>query len=145
VFARSGLVTGSLEAIAAEVAARARSLQPSEVWIAVGEPVVRVRGGGRGGRAQHLAMEVARRIAGCGPSIAFLALGSDGTDGPTFAAGALVDGTTWPADAGGRVAAETALARCDSHTWLRDRGALLVTGDTGTNLTDLYVLARGPL
>jgi hydroxypyruvate reductase len=70
--------------------------------------------------------------------VAFGALGSDGSDGPTAAAGAAVDGDSWSP------AAQSALERFDSHTLLDSLGATLVTGPTGTNLTDLLLLARAP-
>ena len=62
--------------------------------------------------------------------------GTDGTDGPTDAAGAIVDGATW-----GPGAAQ-ALERADAGTWLDGRGALLRTGPTGTNVMDLLVALR---
>jgi glycerate 2-kinase len=129
---RRELVQGPVEEIAAEIAAV--ELAPGEIWIAAGEPTVQVRGGGRGGRAQHLALLVARAIAGTDRE--FVALGSDGSDGPTAAAGAVVDGATW------RAQAAEALANFDSHTFLTAAGATLVTGPTGTNLTDLLLLGR---
>jgi glycerate-2-kinase len=140
---RNELVDGSVEAFAAELVERGRSLAPGEVYLAVGEPTVVVRGRGRGGRGQHLALLVARQIAG--QPLCCVALGSDGTDGPTPAAGAIVDGDTWPVDARGRRAAERAIARSDSHTWLSARKRLLMTGYTGTNLTDLFLVARSDM
>jgi hydroxypyruvate reductase len=103
--------------------------------VAAGEPTLRVAGSGAGGRAQHLALVVARAIAG--GDVSFVACGSDGSDGPTPAAGAAVDGTTWDA------AGEAALSVFDSHPYLQRRGATLVTGPSGTNLNDLFLLARG--
>lgn len=133
--ARAALVTGTVEELAAEVIARAGTLAPGEAWVAAGEPTLRVAGKGTGGRAQHLALLVARAIAGS--DVSFVACGSDGSDGPTPAAGAGVDGTTW--DPGG----EAALAAFDSHPYLQRRGATIVTGPSGTNLNDLFLLARG--
>jgi glycerate-2-kinase len=129
---RDKLVEGPVEDLAAEIASI--DLQPGEVWVAAGEPTVKVQGSGRGGRAQHLALLVARAIAGTDKQ--FVALGSDGSDGPTDAAGAIVDGRTW-APRG-----EDFLRRCDSHTFLSAAQATLVTGPTGTNLTDLLLLGR---
>jgi glycerate-2-kinase len=134
--ARPSLVDGPVERFADELATRARALAPRHCFIAAGEPTVRVEGDGQGGRAQHLALCTARAIAGS--DAAFVALGSDGTDGPTEAAGAAVDGNSWPADGSG----EQAIARFASHDWLAPRGHTLVTGATGTNLADLYLLAR---
>src|SRR5207237_574394 len=75
------LVEGAVEELAERLAARAPGLPPGGVLIAVGEPTVRLHGRGTGGRAQHLAGLMALRIAGT--DAAFVALGSDGTDGPT--------------------------------------------------------------
>jgi hydroxypyruvate reductase len=137
---REALVTGDLGALADELVATFDALAPGEVWVAAGEPTVRVTGDGSGGRAQHLALTAAARLAG--RPFAFVALGSDGTDGPTDAAGAAVDGDT-VAEAGalGR-SPEAALARFDAHPLLTALGATIVTGPTGTNLTDLFLLGR---
>ena len=136
VAAREELVTGSVEIFAGELEARAAALAPGEAFVAVGEPTVRVRGDGKGGRAQHLALLVAGALAQS--DRLFLALGSDGSDGPTEAAGAIVDGDTYCPES------EQALARFDAYSHLSERGCAIVTGPTGTNLTDLFVLARAP-
>ncbi|MFC3615420.1 DUF4147 domain-containing protein [Lutimaribacter marinistellae] len=90
---------------------------------------------GRGGRNQALALAVAREIAGI-PDLAVVVGGTDGTDGPTDAAGGIVDGTTWSPDGA------EAMAAADSGTWLEKHDALLVTGPTGTNVMDLLVAIR---
>jgi glycerate-2-kinase len=136
--ARAALLVGDVAAVVDEVAAQAAALAPGELWVAVGEPTVRVAGAGRGGRAQHLALLCARALAGR-EDLALLACGSDGSDGPTDVAGAVVDGTTW---ARGGPAAAAALADFDSHPLLARLGATVATGATGTNLTDLLLLAR---
>jgi hydroxypyruvate reductase len=107
---------------------------PGALFVAVGEPTVRVRGDGLGGRAQHLALLLSRAIAGS--DVAVVTVGSDGSDGPTPAAGAAVDGETW------RDEYAAALARFDSHPLLTALGRTLVTGATGTNLTDLLLVGR---
>jgi glycerate-2-kinase len=144
---RPELVTGPLEDFAAELVDRAASLAHREVLIAVGEPTVRVIGDGRGGRAQHLALTMARaiheRLDGRARRFVFVACGSDGSDGPTDAAGAGVDWRTWPEAMQRKLDPERALARFDSHTPLAALGHTIVTGPTGTNLTDLFLLARG--
>jgi hydroxypyruvate reductase len=90
---------------------------------------------GCGGRNQALAALIAREIAGH-DGITVLVAGTDGTDGPTDAAGAIVDGTTWTASG------EDALRRADAGTWLDARGALLRTGPTGTNVMDLLIALK---
>lgn len=101
-----------------------------------GEPtVILPENPGQGGRNQALALLIAREIAGL-EGIAVLVAGTDGTDGPTDAAGAIVDGTTWDASA------QDALDRADAGTWLDTRGALLRTGPTGTNVMDLVIAVK---
>ncbi|WP_170758540.1 glycerate kinase type-2 family protein [Ruegeria lacuscaerulensis] len=109
---------------------------PSGIMIFGGEPtVVLPENPGRGGRNQALSLALAREISGC-KGITLVVGGTDGTDGPTQAAGAVVDGSTWGAGA------EQALQRADSGSYLDRSGALLITGPTGTNVMDLLVVIR---
>ncbi len=116
--------------------------------LALSDTEVRVWGGestlvlpeapGRGGRNQHLALAAARLLAGY-PNLALLAAATDGRDGPTAEAGAVVDGETC-----GRIAlqgldCDERLRRADSGTALAAAGALVRTGDTGTNVADLVI------
>ena len=133
------LVAGDVEDFAVDLAAEARALTAGEAIVAVGEPTVRVRGNGVGGRAQHLALAMAAPLAGT--QCAFVALGSDGRDGPTEAAGAAIDGGTLARLAARGIDAAGALERCDSHGALTRVGASVPRYDSGTNLTDLYVVA----
>ena len=139
---REPLVEGTVEALVEEIAGVARALQPGEAWVASGEPTIFVSGPGLGGRAQHLALTVARALDGCS-NLAFVACGSDGSDGPTDAAGGCVDGETWRRATAAGLSPEQALARFDSHPLLTRLGATVVTGTTGTNLNDLFLVARG--
>jgi glycerate 2-kinase len=137
-------VTGDVADVAACIAARIDQPGPPLVVFA-GEPTVRLPDNpGVGGRAQQLALLVARAIAGRGDA-AFLAAGSDGVDGTGPAAGAIVDGATWPALAALGVDADLALARCDAGTALARLGATVVTGPTGVNHADLMLLLRTPV
>lgn len=97
---------------------------------------------GDGGRNQHLALWLAQRIDGL-PDVVFAALGTDGTDGPTDAAGGIVDGGTAGRvrDAGHDLEAD--LARCNSYDTLSAAGDLLVTGPTFTNVMDIQILLLG--
>lgn len=109
-----------------------------------GETTVRLRGHGLGGRNQELALRFARlaqerRLVG--PWV-FLAAGTDGRDGPTDAAGGLVDSTTMAALERAGVDVDAALADNDSHAALKACGGLFVTGATGTNVADLAVFLR---
>jgi glycerate 2-kinase len=110
--------------------------------VAGGETVVTLRGAGRGGRNQELALAAAGQLAGC-EGVALLAVGTDGTDGPTEAAGAYVDGGTLARGrARGREVARDLDAN-DSHTFFHAEGGLLVTGPTRTNVMDLALLRVG--
>ncbi|MEL7164443.1 MAG: DUF4147 domain-containing protein [Pseudomonadota bacterium] len=106
------------------------------LYIFGGEPVVQLPANpGLGGRNMALAALIAREIAGLG-GVEVLVAGTDGTDGPTDAAGAQVDGQTW------HHSAEEALARADIYPWLKSNGALLVTGPTGTNVMDVVIAQK---
>jgi hydroxypyruvate reductase len=109
-----------------------------------GEPTVTIPpgGGGRGGRAQELALAAAELLAAAPPSQptpCVLAAGTDGRDGPTDAAGALVDGDTWARAVRAGVDPARALAAHDAYTALDAAGALLRTGPTGTNVMDVVL------
>ena len=132
-----------VQALVARYAAAARALAtaPSgaKLLVASGEPTVRVTGRGRGGRSTHLALLVARAIAGI-PGVAFLAAGTDGKDGSTPGAGAVVDGELWRQAIEGGFDPEAALRDFDSVRVLEPLGCI-VPGGPGTNLLDLHFLA----
>lgn len=112
--------------------------------LAGGETTVTLCGTGRGGRSQELALAAAIGLAGhAGATL--LAAGTDGTDGPTDAAGAVVDGGTLARAAARGARASDALARNDSHAFFEVEGGLLRTGPTGTNVMDLALLLLEPL
>ncbi len=108
-----------------------------------GETTVTLRGRGRGGRNQELALRVALALAGR-PGWRFLSAGTDGRDGPTDAAGAIVDGETTLRIRAAGGDPERLLADNDSHAALALSGDLLVTGATGTNVADLQILTLDP-
>ena len=108
-------------------------------FISGGETTVAVRGSGKGGRNMELALHFAEKIRDV-PGITLLSAGTDGTDGPTDAAGALVDGATVPdALAKGHDAAAY-LANNDSYSFFDKAGGLFKTGPTGTNVMDLQIM-----
>ena len=108
-----------------------------------GETVVRLTGHGIGGRNQELALAAAPAIAGI-PGAAVFSVGSDGTDGPTDAAGGYVDGATVPRLAELGICVDAVLRDNDSYHALQKTGGLIVTGPTGTNVNDLTVLLLIP-
>ncbi len=132
---------GEARDVARELLARARAMPGPACLIAGGETTVTVRGNGRGGRCQEFAVAAALQLE-AGEDLVVLAAGTDGTDGPTDAAGGLVDaGTVGRSRAAGLDAAR-ALADNDSHALLTAAGDSMVTGPTNTNLLDLYLIVR---
>ncbi len=99
---------------------------------------------GEGGRNQELALAAAQVLAGRGAGFAVLAAGTDGRDGPTDAAGAIVDQTTWTISESHGVDPVRALEQHDSYRALNAAGALLRTGMSGTNVMDLVLAIRQP-
>ena len=110
----------------------------SLAFIAGGETVVHLTGSGKGGRNQELALAAAEGIAGMDDTVIF-SLGSDGTDGPTDAAGGLVDGTSAAALHRAGLTIHEVLQRNDAYHALKAIGGLLITGPTGTNVNDVAV------
>lgn len=112
-------------------------------FIAGGETVVKLTGKGLGGRNQELALAAAPHIAGL-PNAAVFSVGSDGTDGPTDAAGGYVDGRTEAVlleKTGWTV--ENVLQENDAYHALKETGGLILTGPTGTNVNDVAVVLIG--
>lgn len=107
-------------------------------FIAGGETVVHVTGNGLGGRNQELALAAAVELNGV-PDAALLSIGSDGTDGPTDAAGGCVDGGTLCKIEKKGLSAVAMLKNNDAYHALDAAGALIKTGPTGTNVNDLIV------
>lgn len=113
--------------------------QGKRAYIAGGECVVHLRGTGMGGRNQELALAAAQGLAGIS-NAALFSVGSDGTDGPTDAAGGYVDGDTLAALTAQGIRVRDVLANNDSYHALDAVGGLLKTGPTGTNVNDFAVL-----
>lgn len=112
-------------------------------FVAGGETVVYLRGRGRGGRNQEMALAAAQQIAGL-KGVAVLALGSDGTDGPTDAAGGVVDGESRALLEAQGLRIPAILDENDAYEGLKACDGLLITGPTGTNVNDVsLVLIEG--
>ena len=128
-----------LAAVARSHADDGRSL----AFLAGGETVVRLTGSGAGGRNQELALAACEGIAGL-ENAAVFSVGSDGTDGPTDAAGGYADGQTLAALRARGIDLHAVLRDNDSYHALQAVGGLIVTGPTGTNVNDVsVVLLRG--
>lgn len=112
--------------------------------LAAGETTVRVVGTGTGGRNQECAVAMARGLPRLGPDVVAASVGTDGVDGPTDAAGGVVDSTTIArAEAAGLGPPESYLEDNDSYTFLDGIGDLLKTGPTGTNVGDVQIILVG--
>lgn len=139
----SDALTGDVAEAAAQII-RAAQDAVADTLVFGGETTVTLRGTGLGGRNQELALRVAMGMPDLGRPWVFLSGGTDGRDGPTEAAGGIVDaGTT------GRIRAAggdpmALLANNDSNRALALAGDLLVTGATGTNVADVQILVLGP-
>ena len=95
-----------------------------------------------GGRSQELAVAAAQVLDGS-PRAVLLAAGTDGTDGPTDAAGGLVDGGSASRGCLAGLKVAEVLAENDSYHWLQATGDLVVTGPTRTNVMDVQILLVG--
>jgi glycerate 2-kinase len=129
-------------AIAREIRKYRRPVEPPCCIIAGGETTVRVRGDGKGGRCQELALSVAmdiQDISGC----VFLAAGTDGIDGPTDAAGAIVDSNTIEKALKSGLVPEQYIRDNNSFEFFEQMNELIKTGPTGTNVMDIHLLFVG--
>lgn len=140
------VLTSSLACDAAEagkflgaIAKHHYKTEKSLAFIAGGETVVRLTGKGKGGRNQELALASADEIQGLS-NVAVFSVGSDGTDGPTDAAGGYVDGETAVKLNDKNIKIYDILNNNDSYNALKEADGLIITGPTGTNVNDLSVL-----
>ena len=123
-------------AIAREIRHSGQPIPPPACVVAGGETTVTLRGKGKGGRNQELALAAAISIAGL-QDVMIIGLATDGTDGPTDAAGALADTTTVARAETLGLSAQQYLADNDSYHFFEALGDLLLTGPTNTNVNDL--------
>ncbi|NIZ61689.1 MOFRL family protein [Sedimentitalea sp. CY04] len=123
--------------VAAQIALDVRD-GPCGLYLYGGEPtVILPKNPGQGGRNQALALELARHFRNRS-DVSGLVAGTDGTDGPTDAAGAFLDGDTFDMEPG----ADEALTRANSACYLARTGDQIITGPTGTNVMDLAILIK---
>jgi glycerate 2-kinase len=126
-------------ALARDIVRAGKPLQRPCCVVAGGETTVTVTGKGTGGRAQEFAAAAALEIASLA-KVWVMAIGTDGTDGPTDAAGAVVDGGTVARARRLSVDLKGALKRHNTYPALKRLHQLIMTGPTGTNVNDLYLL-----
>jgi hydroxypyruvate reductase len=127
-----------LAAIARDIKLRGNIQTPCAVIVG-GETVVTLKGTGKGGRNQEFALAAAEGIAGLS-DVVIASVGSDGTDGPTDAAGGIVDGKTKEILAAKDLKIDTVLANNDAYNGLLASDGLIITGPTGTNVNDVAIL-----
>jgi hydroxypyruvate reductase len=128
-----------LAALLREVDATGQPLRRPCLLIAGGETTVTVRGTGRGGRNQELALSAAFALRDV-PDVLLASVGTDGNDGPTDAAGAYVDGTTLERAAALGLNPQHFLADNNSYEFFDRLGDLIRTGPTNTNVNDIFLL-----
>ena len=123
------------------VVAATRRLAGPVCVVSSGETTVTVTGRGRGGRNQELALAAASGMSRLGTAAVLASVGTDGVDGPTDAAGALVDSTTMArATSLALASAASYLEENDAYAYFERLGDLIRTGPTGTNVGDLQVM-----
>jgi hydroxypyruvate reductase len=125
-------------AIAREIAATGRPIRPPACIVTGGETTVTIQGDGLGGRNQEFTLAAALEIAGL-PGVVVFSAGTDGTDGPTDAAGAIADGHTLARNPD----AQSYLDRNDSYRYFQPLGDLVITGPTNTNVMDVRLILVG--
>ncbi len=145
----SSFAKGEAKEIGKLLAAIAREIRERECPIATpacvilgGETTVTIQGSGKGGRNQELALAACIEISGL-PNVVAFAAGTDGSDGPTDAAGAWCDGETFGRGRAIGVDAVQHLRDNDSYHYFQRLHSLLITGPTGTNLMDIYMVMVG--
>jgi glycerate 2-kinase len=126
-------------AIAQEIRHSGAPLAPPACIISGGETTVTIRGNGKGGRNQEFALAAALDLAGL-EGVVILSAGTDGTDGPTDAAGAVADGQTVARGTALGLQAKEFLRRNDAYHFFTALDDLLITGPTGTNVMDIHLL-----
>lgn len=143
----SGDLEGEAREVADQVTSEIRAVQKkARARVALlwgGETTVLVRGEGRGGRNQELALSAAIALEGA-EGVVVASMGTDGRDGPTDAAGGIVDGGTVARGEAAGLDAGTYLEANDSHPYLAATDDLIVTGPTGTNVNDLLIALVTP-
>ncbi|MCE5207623.1 MAG: DUF4147 domain-containing protein [Chloroflexi bacterium] len=125
-----------LSSILREIAETGNPIKRPACIIAGGETTGRIRGRGLGGRNQEMALGAVKELAGL-RNVAFMPIATDGEDGPTDAAGAVVTGNTYYKGLGLSLDPEIYLANNDSWHYFRNLGASIITGPTGTNVNDI--------
>lgn len=128
--------------IVREIRSTGRPARPPVCVISGGETTVTLRGNGKGGRNMEFVLAASARIAGL-PSTVVFSAGTDGTDGPTDAAGAIADGRTAARARARGLDPRAALDANDSYPFFEALGDLVITRPTGTNVMDVRLVLAG--
>lgn len=134
-------ISGEARDIGREFAEKTKGMKENTVLLAGGETTVTIQGKGLGGRNQELALAASQVIAGT-KGIVIASIGSDGIDGPTEAAGAMVDGYTVSSGSKKKLEIKDFLENNDSFNYLKETNNLIITGSTGTNVMDFIVVVK---
>jgi len=135
-------VDGEARDVGKRLAALAKTLNQNEFVVGGGETTVVVKGKGKGGRNSETALACAIDLCGtAGKPIVFASFGTDGVDGSSPAAGGIIDSGTISCDHV-RFEAEKALENNDSYGFLSKMGGSIMTGPTGTNVNDVFMIVR---
>ena len=129
-------------AIATEILATGNPVGSPACILSGGETTVVIHGDGKGGRNQEFALALVRRASEL-PGTLFLSAGTDGTDGPTDAAGAMVDDSTLERAQSMGLNPDEFLMRNDSYTFFQKVGDHIITGPTRTNVMDVRIVLVG--
>ena len=129
----------AIAGIAREITTSGFPLESPAILLCGGETTVTVKGEGLGGRNQELALSAALRLRGL-EGVVIASIGTDGIDGPTDAAGAIVDGSTWNRSRDKGLKLELSLNDNDSYTFFNQLGDLILTGPSGTNVNDIMII-----
>jgi hydroxypyruvate reductase len=128
-----------LSSVASEIASSGTPVMRPAAVVVSGETVVTVRGTGKGGRNQELALSAAIGLRGSNGAVV-ASLSTDGVDGPTDAAGAMVDGETVERAKDLGLDVEESLVENDSYEVFSKLNDLIITGPTGTNVNDISLI-----
>jgi hydroxypyruvate reductase/glycerate 2-kinase len=132
-------VAKAILAVGEEIAATGQPFAPPVCLLFGGETTVTLKGDGMGGRNQEMALAALAEFKG-NPRFVFLSAGTDGIDGRSDAAGAIVDHASWQKAQALGLRIDDYLARNDSYHFFRQTGDLIITGPTGTNMIDMTAL-----
>lgn len=141
-FALDGDVAEAADVIARDIQRNLKNGAQAFIW--GGETTVTLRGKGKGGRNQELALRVSEKLSNLSGDWVFMSAGTDGRDGPTDAAGGIVDAGTIASLSRNGPSLADFLNQSDSYSALSQSGDLLITGGTGTNVADVQLFLRIP-